>query len=536
MSYDTLTALPAGGVQGKSAITFAYPAGRTSDDYENRGASVSINGGEYEYRQSGRVFSLAYGASSIVMSWNGPQVASGKLFSLRVPLTRDAQVATTAIAPPRIVQGPTFAIFGTSITDQNSRNIVPPAASPSRAWFEDGYATHLRKLTGQRINLPVENDFGVSGDTFQMMLDRIGTVIAANPDYVIVEGGSNNIAVDSFETMRDTWRAIVTTLRAAGITPIVLPMPPRAGAVLTAAQVKQQQRFYNYQREFCLKYRGYLFCDYLGYWLDQTSASSVPLSGMVKADNLHPTNSGAYYMGKALADLVSPLLPPRPSHVVSNADIYDATNNPSGNLLYSGATNYGLLAGTGGTQTANANLTYAGGGSSAGSTFVRGSSTSVCTVTLDKENPRTDAGRSSGERQIIQIAANTGGGADEVYNFRFTPAIADVAVGDWYYAEATVEITVAPVNVSALELYLLETRPSNSQTAIDGAMNSSLSGVKPTVLPGPEVLRTPPIQRTADATALQVNIRARLKTDAGAASITFKVGDFAVRKVNTDLI
>ncbi len=430
--------------------------------------------------------------------------------------------------------GPKFAIFGTSITDQNSRLIIPPTASPSRAWFADGYATWLRILTGQRINLPVENDFGVSADTFQLMLARIGTVIAACPDYCIVEGGSNNIAVDDFATMKLNWLAIVKTLRNAGITPIILPMPPRGGAVLTANQIKTQQRFYNFQREFCLKYKGYLFADYLPYWLDQTSSTSVPLAGMVKADNLHPTCLGAYWMAKALFDIVMPLISARPSHVLPYTDIYDATYNPTGNLLYNGSTNYGLLAGTGGTQTSNAGLTYAGGGSSAGSTFVRGTATSTCTVTLDKENPRTDTGRPSGERQVIQIAAASGGGADEVYNYRFTPPIADVATGDWYYAEVAIDVTAAPVNVSAIELYLLETRPSNSQTSIDLAMNSALSGVLPSVTFS-GVLRTPPIQRQSDATALQINVRSRLKTDVGAAGVTFKLGDYAVRKVDTTI-
>jgi hypothetical protein len=40
------------------------------------------------------------------------------------------------------------------------------------------------------------------------------------------------------------------------------------------------------------------------------------------------------------------------------------------------------------------------------------------------------------------------------------------------------------------------------------------------------------MQKTADATAIQANVRARLKTDVGAASITFKVADFVVRKVD----
>jgi lysophospholipase L1-like esterase len=435
--------------------------------------------------------------------------------------------------------GPTFAIFGTSITDQCSRNIPTDQANPSRAWMADGYATWLRILTNQRINLPVENDFGVSGNTFAMMLARVRQVIAANPDYCIIEGGSNDIPTlvtdDDYRQMRNVWRTLVTTIRNAGITPIIMPVPPRAGAVLTASQVKMQQRFYNDQREFSLKTKGVLFIDFIGYWLDQTSSTSVPLAGFVKTDNLHPTNIGAYYMGKPGADLINQLLPPRPTQVLSNADIYDATINPTGNLLYSGANNRGLLSGTGGTETANANLTYTGGGTggglAAGATFVRGSATSVCTVTNTKENPRTDTGRASGERQVVQIAASSGGGADEVYNLRLTPALADVQAGDWYYGEAAIEISGAPVNVSALEFYLLETRPSNSQTAIDLAMNSSLAGVLPNVT-WSGVLRTPPIQRTADATALQANIRARLKTDVGAASITFKVGDMVVRKAD----
>src|SRR5688500_943041 len=132
--------------------------------------------------------------------------------------------------------GPKFAIFGTSITDQCSRNIKPPTASPSSAWFTDGYATWLRILTGQRINLPVENDFGVSGDTLAQMLARIGTVIAAKADYVIVEVGPNDFAVTTFTDMVTTWKSIAQTIRGNGQTPIILPAPPRGGAVLTTAQ------------------------------------------------------------------------------------------------------------------------------------------------------------------------------------------------------------------------------------------------------------------------------------------------------------
>ncbi len=453
--------------------------------------------------------------------------------------TGDAAVTAAIRKAIPQVNGPVFAMIGTSITDQNTKNVQPPFATPSRTWYTDGYATWLRILSNQRINFPVENDFGQSGDTFAQIYNRLGSAFAVKPNYLIIEGGSNDITVLTYEQLRDAWLKIVLAVQDEGIVPVIMPMPPRAGVVLTAAQIRTQHRFYVFQREYCLKNKGFLFVDYYGYWLDQTSTTSIPLANYVKADNLHPMATGAYYMGKALWEVLQTVLPLRQSVVNGYADLYNAVDNPTGTLLYTTTTNRSTLAGTGGTETANANLTYTGGGTggglAAGWTFLRGTATSTCTVTNTKENPRTDAGRNSGERQIIQIAATSGGGADEVYNLRFTPAIADVQVGDWYYAECTVEITGAPVNCSALELYLLETRPSNSQTAVDLGFNSSLSGVLPTVT-WSGTLRTPPLQRSAEATALQVNLRARMKVDAANASITYKVGDFVVRKVSTDLL
>lgn len=450
----------------------------------------------------------------------------------------------SAVLNSRPFYGPTIAFVGTSITDQCTRYIPNDQPTPSSAFFADGYITHFMQLSGQRCNFPLKNSFGVSGNTFVDIAQRLQPIIKVNAAIIGLEGGSNDFTnsdpnISSLASVKANWLVCAQRLRQTGALIVIIPAPPRAGAVLTAAQLKVQMAFTTFQREFCHANPGFLFCDYLGYWLDQTSATSVPLAGMVKSDNLHPTTIGAYWMGKALADLLNPYLPQRPTNLVANADIYDATNNPTGSLLYTGASNRSLVSGTGGTETANANLTYTGGGTggglAAGWTFLRGTSTSVCTVTNTKQNPTTAAGRASGERQIIQIAASSGGGADEVYNFRFTPALADVAAGDWYYGEVLVEITAAPVNMNALELYVLETRPSNSQTSIDGSFSTSLAGVWPQVT-DLRVLRSPPIQRTSDASALQWNLRARFKTDVSTAGITAIVGDPVMRKVEKSLV
>jgi lysophospholipase L1-like esterase len=540
-SFKSASLILGADVADGATFTLPYPAGSVQTDFAALSGSIDdevmiVNDND---SWAGSKVDFTYGYSTVRVTNNTKTtLRAGSRISLRLP-------QADPVNPKSVGAGPRVVMFGTSITAQNARNNTDLNNSPSRAFFTDGYAAHARQMLQQRFNLPVEFNFGLSGDTLIPnppttigMTVRQDAVLAVKPDVVMLEAGANDIPVSSFEAMRDAWLQIVRRFRNIGAIVVVIPIPPRAGAALTAAQVKKQQRFTNFQREFCLNNNGVLFADYLGYWLDQTSTASVPLAGMVKADNLHPTAQGAHYMGRAIADLLGPILPPRPSHVLANADIYDATDNFTGNLLYSGTANRGLMAGTGGTETANANLTYTGGGTGGGLatgwSFLRGSSTSVCTVTNTKESPRTDPGRSSGERQVIQIAASSGGGADEVYNLRCSPTFADIAVGDWYYAEAQIEITAAPVNVSALELYLLETRPANSQTAIDGSMNSSLALTLAGVTDGgvPRVYRTPPMQKTADATAIQANVRARLKTDVGAASITFKVADFVVRKVD----
>lgn len=425
---------------------------------------------------------------------------------------------------------PKFALLGDSISEFSSGQRLPPLSSPISIWRNDGYATWLRILSGQRINLPLENNFGVSGDRLDQILARVNSVFNSNAGYCIVQGGTNDITQSTaFATMVANWKAIISRLRTRGIVPICVPIPPR-GDALTATQILTQLRFNNYIQEYCYA-NGLIFVQWDKYLLDQASATSAPISGMMRSDNIHPAISGGYYMGKALSETLSALLPPLQTHMVYGPhDYWHTTDNPTGNLLYSGTTSRGTLAGTGGTQTASTGLTYAGSGFAAGWTAVRGTATSTCTETLNKENPRVDDGRSSGERQIVQIAAAADGGADEIYNIRFSPNLADVAAGDYIYGEAAIEVTAAPTRCRSLEFYLFENRPSDAQTSIDNGSQDSLSGFLPAVT-WSGILRTPPIQRQSDTTAIQANIRARMNASGGTAGITFKIGDMAVRKL-----
>jgi lysophospholipase L1-like esterase len=455
-------------------------------------------------------------------------IAPGSLEALNRRLEYDASLpALNRQIRPGI---PTFGVFGTSISDQGARQVLPPASTPSSAYFADGYQTWLRILSFQRVNIPLGLNFGVSGNKFSDMLARVDTAIAAmvaaNTDFVLFEGGTNDFPVETFAAMKANWLALLDKFYAAGIIPIIIPAPPRGGSLLTTAQLQTQMRFTEYQRNYCINNR-LLFVDYLPYLVDQTTATSTPVASMIKADNVHPATPGGFWIARSILDGIAPWLPGVPSSFMSNASIYSA-DNPTGNLLYTGTTNKGLLAGTGGTQTASTGLTHAGSLATYLQAIRSGSSTA--TWTHAKENPRTDTVRGNGERQLSTLSGATGGASDEVYNYRMSPALADIAVGDWYYAEAAVQMIAAPTQMWALELYMLESRPSNSQTAIDLGLRDFSHGMMPPVA-WSGLLRTPPIQRTSDATAVQANVRARHQANNGSFGHQIAVGDFRVCKL-----
>lgn len=427
----------------------------------------------------------------------------------------------------------TFASIGDSNVDQNTRWILPPTASPSSAWFSDGFIAKFRSLSKQMINFPLANEKGVSGDKLQDMLARLSQVtsLTPKPDACFVWGGSNNgPTADTLETMFNALLGIVNGLKNSDIIPILYPIPPRGGAVLTQPQIDKIKAYNEDLVEFALNpFNGCLLVDYRDSICDPATRNTTytPLPNKVKADNLHLANEGGYYVGRDTVAQLTELLPPYIATAIAAEDFYHAVDNPTGSLLHSGATNYSIMAGTTGTHTASSGFTTSGPLATGFTSIRSGGATSTTAVTASKV-ARFDG--LPGEAQRIVIAATTAGATDEIHNLRATPAIGEVAAGEWYYAEVKLKIISAPVNVNAIELYLLETRPTNSQTAIDGGYNSTLS----LKLPGEtwiEHLKTPPIQRQADATALQVNLRSRLNTASGLAGVTYEVMDYAVRKV-----
>lgn len=76
------------------------------------------------------------------------------------------------------------------------------------------------------------------------------------------------------------------------------------------------------------------------------AATGDGITGLTK-DGLHPNQRWAYKLAqKALGELQALIPPPNPNHAISLLDIYDSTNNTSGNLLSNGN-----MTGTGGSAS-----------------------------------------------------------------------------------------------------------------------------------------------------------------------------------------
>jgi hypothetical protein len=99
-----------------------------------------------------------------------------------------------------------------------------------------GYLEWVRCLSKGKIIAPVwladdglsikGANKGVGGDTSQMILDRVQSVIDMGVDVCIVDSGGNDITTESFETIVDNIQKTFDALLDAGIFVISLAIHP----------------------------------------------------------------------------------------------------------------------------------------------------------------------------------------------------------------------------------------------------------------------------------------------------------------------
>ena len=230
-------------------------------------------------------------------------------------------------------------------------------------------------LTGNSLNMDVYLDssdplsrgfsganFGVSGEDSTQILARIQTVIAKKPDICIVQSGSNNVG--SVSTVIADVKSTMLQLYTAGILGVYMGISFRGTASWDATKM-QQASYINATIARWLADNGYgIFIDTNKYLCDFDVAAGTPYAGALHTDSIHYVTWSAFQIGRLLHENISPILALKSAEVTSNADAYNATNNPYGNIWTNpfvsinanvgsgaGAIGAGVTAGTGTIST-----------------------------------------------------------------------------------------------------------------------------------------------------------------------------------------
>lgn len=355
MAADTLTLTP-GAVAAKRAIMFPYPPGRTSADYTRTLSSLTVNSVSYI---EGRDFDLSFEEPGVTLKWKAAAIAAGYGWQLNctlvVPPGGAALVPQTFGLTDQLgSRTPLMAFAGDSIqattTSQNTSLLINYANLGMQYW--------IPILTGQGVKTRVDLNFGVSSNTSTQLLARIDAVCASDADIVLVQIGTNDMGAGiSFTQTITNIAEIWGRLLAAGKLVIALPPLPRDSAgtyPLTSAQVFRLWRVIRWvEGQQVSGRRNFYVIDTAAIFVNPTSAAGAPKTGY-SGDGLHPTTIGDYYTSQKVVALLNSLFPAGASTFANVTDIYNVTDNPTGNLLTNG-----LLDGTGAVTT-NAVGTLAG--------------------------------------------------------------------------------------------------------------------------------------------------------------------------------
>lgn len=307
-----------------------------------------------------------------------------------------------------------------------------------------------RGFTG--LNCNVSGDV-TDGGIYQGVLTRIQQLIDKKPHIFFDNSGINDVAGTVASTIIANKQAILQRLLLEG-KPIILSTignrPYSIWAVGSTARNRLHQ-VNEWLRRTASRYRGVYIFDEYKYMTDPSTGE--PKTGWLDADGIHYAHAGGYYLGvewnKLLDTIISPVGQIRHPGI---DNVYDATNNPRGNIcppVSAGG------AGTAGTGITGSVMTGWKLQRSSGSTI-----TGVASVISDPDY---------GYLQQCVFTLN-GSGGNEI--FQFLPAsnpAATFAAGSWVQAGGFVRV---PSNASFLSAHDIQLR-NNADTAFSGyAMKS----------------------------------------------------------------
>ena len=399
--------------------------------------------------------------------------------------------------------------------------------------------------------------WGTPGDTTAGVLarlayDTVGPCVTP-ADFTQVNIGTNDLVAGVAEsTIVSNTAAVVSALQACNTRVVLFGITPRtvgtAGWTLALDQARlrinrarqmlaQQSRYANNGLTPVV----YIDMDHLTVDPAASGAAAGNTLAGSTVDTLHQSPSTALYGALVVWNAIRGLVPPIVYQPNSQNDTYNASTNPTGNLL--GTT--GLMLTTSGSASGicGANTIASGWQTSTSGTGT--TSTSTCAA----ETTRTDG--LAGRRQVITYV-NTGGGTAESLNFvTFTNYASSLTLGtDSIYGTAEVDISNM-ANVQYLGCAVAEsaTIGQNAQSLYAGntaAAYGMPSSAQLSLLQEAKVLpdfgmtaagsfrlscKTPPIKTQAGATSYSFYITVKGSSSGVTETVTLKVGNVAVRKV-----
>lgn len=381
---------------------------------------------------------------------------------------------------------------------------------------------------GPQNGFPALGDnHGVIGETTTQMLARISFAIARRPDIVVLMAGTNDIGAGA--TGPEIWarlRTIVERFNEAGARVVMVPITPRGSvnwdAMGTAAvQRKLRASWVNNQM------LAYARINPAALVADPRNVLTAPATGLaggtgtrpMLVDNLHPSPEGAYNIAKAVWRILSAVLPPVEPPFFDALDTFDATDNPTGELLNNPGYGVGTTGGIGGGAT----------GTVPSGWFTSSTALTAGTVVASIENPRTDTG--VGQRAVLTLAGAVSATNGAVGMTQKVIVGTNVLPGDRVMATCDIEVG-ASTDIIGTTLLINETDGSGSTIAY-----SELDGTSPYrnpaeawsgVLQTPTVLVRPSGGAGERALSVQVNVEWLAST---AATGVVKIGPVHLRKV-----
>ncbi|UXN67781.1 SGNH/GDSL hydrolase family protein (plasmid) [Devosia neptuniae] len=253
-----------------------------------------------------------------------------------------------AISIPRAGR---IAILGTSLVQQNHNGSDSHIATSARGWM-----SWAEVLSHGRLACPIHHDpavvsgwepsnrpgisrfftglnFGVSGQKAIEIERRLARLLAEDFDLIVLDAGTNDMMVETKETIAEIRARIATTLLAAGKTVILLPILARGTQKWASVGAERAKAHWINQMslDFAARHANCHVFDWNAPWVDTADPDGAPQAGFSN-DGTHFPVTGGFAVGKALATYLTPLVPHAAPRLVAPDDRFDAINNPLGNL------------------------------------------------------------------------------------------------------------------------------------------------------------------------------------------------------------